>query len=379
MHLKTATRTLTHEMLARPDHDELAREKFVLSLKGSLRSGLGKAPRAAFEHRVLPAFQKEYGAAPASLEDLRDPMAREPLHQMWSALSRSAQDLMWHAVGASIERAAPRMETLARKLRTSNRKLASLMLNPSVKMPEYIGHIDVHGQPGGYEQNGSADDIIAGALYESGGNLYSRGVAIGRHDSKAGCLIGYLQEHHANLRPTRILDMGCSAGGASVPYAEAFPEAEVHAIDIGAGLLRYAHARAESLRFPVHFSQRNAEETGFPDGHFDLIVSHNLFHEVSRRSGPRIFEECHRLLRPGGAVLHLDIPAQRHRFDLLDQFVGDWQTWHNAEPCWPVYVTMDARAELEAAGFPEQTIEVLDRPKVDGPGHWFLFGARKEN
>lgn len=377
MPLKTATRTLTHEMLARPDHDELAREKFVLSLKGGIRRGLGGAPRKAFEDRALPALQKESGEAPSSIEDLRAPMAREPLYQTWSALMRSAQDMMWDAVGTSIERDAPRMEALARKQRQSNRKLGSLMLNAAVKMPEYIGHIDIHGQPGGYEQDESPDDIVAGAFYESGGNLYSRGVAIGRHDSKAGCLIAYLREHHADLKPKRILDMGCSAGSASVPYAEAFPEAEVHAIDIGAGMLRYAHARAESLGFPVHFSQRNAEDTGFPDGHFDLIVSHNLFHEVSRRGGPRILKECHRLLRPGGAVFHLDIPAQRHRMDLLDQFVGDWQTYYNSEPCWPAYVTMDAHAELEAAGFAKDTIDVLDRPKVDGPGHWFIFGARK--
>ena len=377
MPLKTATRTLTHEVLAQPDHDELAREKFVLSLKGGIRHGLGKAPRAAYERHALPAFQKKHGAAPASVEDLRAAMAREPLYQTWSALMRSAQDMMWDAVGASIERDAPRMEARARKLRQSNRKLGSLMLNPSVKMPEYIGHIDIHGQPGGYEQDESAEDIIAGAFYESGGNLYSRGAAIGQHDSKAGCLIAYLQEHHADLRPGRILDMGCSAGGASLPYAEAFPDAEVHAIDIGAGMLRYAHARAESLGFPVRFAQRNAEETGFPDGHFDLVVSHNLFHELSRRSERRVLTECRRLLQPGGAVFHLDIPAQRHRVDLLDQFVGDWQTWHNAEPCWPAYATMDARAGLEAAGFAEQSIEVLDRPKVDGPGHWFIFGARK--
>ena len=82
-------------------------------------------------------------------------------------------------------------------------------------------------------------------------------------------------------------------------------------------------------------------------------------------------------LQPGGAVFHLDIPAQRHRVDLLDQFVGDWQTWHNAEPCWPAYATMDARAELAAAGFARGAIEILDRPKVDGPGHWFIFGARR--
>ena len=377
MRLKTATRTLSHEVLARPNHDELGRERFVLSLKSHLGRKVAKGNRRIFEAHVVPRLPRKTNGSPVGLEDIREPMSREPYYQMWSSLSRSAQDMMWVAVGASIERDLPRMEAAGRRLRASNRTLGSLRLDRSVRVPEYIGHIDVHGQPGGYELDDGEDDLCAGALYESGGNLYSRGVAIGRHDSKAGCLIGFLRERHADLEPTRILDIGCSAGGASVPYAEAFPEAQVHAIDVGGGMLRYAHARAESLGFPVHFSQRNAEATGYPDGHFDLVVSHNLFHEVSRRSGRRILRECQRLLRPGGAVFHLDIPAQRHRFDLLDQFISDWQTYYNAEPCWPAYVTMDARAELEAAGFPAQTIEVLDRPKVDGPGHWFIFGAVK--
>ena len=59
-----------------------------------------------------------------------------------------------------------------------------------------------------------------------------------------------------------------------------YPNAEVHAIDIGAPLLRYAHARAEALGKKVHFSQQNAEHTHFPDGSFDLIVSHIFPHEI---------------------------------------------------------------------------------------------------
>ncbi|MCL6753034.1 methyltransferase domain-containing protein [Nostoc sp. CCCryo 231-06] len=61
-----------------------------------------------------------------------------------------------------------------------------------------------------------------------------------------------------------------SIGNSTLPYVDGFPDAEVHAIDVGAPMLRYAHARAESLGKRVHFSQQNAEQTNFPDESFDL-------------------------------------------------------------------------------------------------------------
>ena len=123
----------------------------------------------------------------------------------------------------------------------------------------------VHLQPQGYAYTASAEDVMAGALYEAGGNLYSMGQGMGGDDSKAGAAIRYLSQHRPDFSPRRILDMGCSAGASSVPYAQAFPAAEVHAIDIGAAMLRYAHARAESLAARVHFHQMDCGATRFSD------------------------------------------------------------------------------------------------------------------
>ena len=107
----------------------------------------------------------------------------------------------------------------------------------------------------------------------------------------------------------RILDMGCAIGNSTLPWSKAFPEAEIHGIDVGAPVLRYAHARAEAKDAGIHFSQQNAERTDFPDESFDLIVSHIMLHETSHSAMPRIFAECKRLLKPGGVMLHLEIPS----------------------------------------------------------------------
>ncbi len=375
--LKTADRKCPHEMLAQANHDELAHEYFTLSLKLQLGKSFGAGNRLLYDKRAKPAFAKKHGHAPKTLDDVHEAMNGEPYRQMYASLQVSAQDMMWDAVNMSIERELPRMEDVARHSRQSNSKLGSLMLDPSVEMPAYIGHIDIHRQPMGYEHNENDDDVVAGALYESGGNLYSRGVAIGKHDSKAACLIGFLEETYSDLKPKRILDMGCSAGSATVPYAEAWPKAEVYGIDIGGGMLRYAHARAESLGHAVHFEQMNTTKTRYPDGFFDRVVSHNLFHEVTARDLRGTLAECFRITRPGGVVAHLDLPFRNEEKDLFEQYAGDFQTWYNAEPCWRVYANMDHAGELAAAGFAKKNITTTYRARKDGPGAWWIFAARR--
>src|SRR3546814_1978974 len=86
-----------------------------------------------------------------------------------------------------------------------------------------------------------------------------RGITAG--DSKALAAIAWLRAYRPGWEPRNILDMGCAAGGASTVYPAHFPHAEVHAVDLGASMLRYAHARAESIGVPVHFHQRSEEHT----------------------------------------------------------------------------------------------------------------------
>ncbi|NQV80098.1 MAG: class I SAM-dependent methyltransferase [Alphaproteobacteria bacterium] len=375
--LKTADRKCPHPMLAQANHDELAHEHYALSLKLLLGRNFGPGSRKIFEQKAAPAYAKEHGHEPASIDDVRDAMKGEPYEKMVSALQVAAQRIMWNAVSTSIERELPRLEETARHSRQSNRKRGSLMLNPDVAMPAYIGHIDIHHQPDGYELNDHDDDVLAGALYESGGNLYSRGVAIGKNDSKAACLIGFLEETYPTLKPKRILDLGCSAGSATVPYAEAWPDTEVYGIDIGGGMLRYAHARAESLGLPVHFEQMNTTATHYPDGFFDLVVSHNLFHELTAADNKGTLKECYRITKPGGVVAHLDLPFKNAEKDLFTQYQGDFQTFNNAEPCWRVYANMDHTGALAQAGFAKDNITTTYRARKDGPGAWLIFAAER--
>jgi ubiquinone/menaquinone biosynthesis C-methylase UbiE len=104
----------------------------------------------------------------------------------------------------------------------------------------------------------------------------------------------------------RILDLGCSCGQLTVALKERFPEAEVWGIDVGGPMVRYAHMRARGIGSEVHFAQRLAEDTGFPDNHFDIVTANILFHEVTADAAKQIVKETARVLRPGGVFYPVD-------------------------------------------------------------------------
>ena len=167
----------------------------------------------------------------------------------------------------------------------------SLTLNPNVGLPPYLTAVDIHCMPGNYTTELAEDDVFAGALYDRGVYVYFMG-GLGSYNQVVGeQLLAYINQSQPGFQPKRILDMGCSVGHSTLPYTAAYPEAEIHAIDVGAAMLRYAHGRAESLGCKVHFSQQNAEHTDFADESFDLVVSHIMMHETSNRAIRNIMQE----------------------------------------------------------------------------------------
>lgn len=363
-------RSVQHELLAQPTADEASRQRFVVALKQHLNRELRPANQQYFEREAVPRFTAEHGHAPATRGEIRAAMYANHGYRTWCTLARTAQELMWESVADPLYRERPRLAEKTRELLSHAR--GSLELDPSFKPPRGVAAIDIHLQPGGYVQNVGDDDVMAGALYEAGGNLYAFGQGIGRNDSKAAAVQAFLREKFPDLKPRRILDMGCSAGSATVPYAQVFTDAEVHGIDVGAAMLRYAHARAEALGAVVHFHQRDVAATGFPDGHFDLVVSHNLMHEIPDATRRAMFAESLRMLSPGGVCVHQDVPLRLANLTPFQQFELSWDQRHNNEPYWEAYGFADVRTEMLAAGFPEDTLYVGHLPQRSGSLPWFI-------
>jgi SAM-dependent methyltransferase len=345
--------------LPKANHDERARQEFTKSLKQFVQQGLLPGLGPVFQNRAAKAFEREHGKPPADRWDIRKSMVKDIYFQHYAATNRIAQELLWESVIGSIERQLPEMEAAAQSL--SAQSAGTLESDTGFDVPRYVSAIDIHCMPGGYCSEADGNDIAQGALYDRGVYLYAMGYMGPNNDDMGRSVCNYVNRKLKGFLPNSILDMGCTVGHSTVPYKEIFPEADVTGIDVGGPCVRYAHARAKALGQDVHFMQRSAEDTGYAAESFDLIVSHILLHETSGQAMPRIFRECHRLLKPGGYMIHADLPP----FDKVDpfsQFILDNETYYNNEPFWGAMRDKDQIRMAADAGFPADSIRFDTAP-----------------
>ena len=86
--------------------------------------------------------------------------------------------------------------------------------------------------------------------------------------------------------------------------------------------------------------------------------------------------QAERLLRPGGIMLHIEVPVRRK--DPLDQFLWNWDATNNNEPFWSTLAEMDLMAPAVEAGFPAETVFEAEIPtQYFKDGGWLAYGARK--
>ncbi len=331
-----------------PTHDEQARQDFVSAWRAHLAAHIQTGNKALYESGPKPRFIEQHGREPESLYEVRELMVRQPQYQFWSAMQRRSQEMMWQSVALPALRQRQQLIEDFRAHRDSPASLGSLTLNPTMPIPDYHLAADIHIQPGGYHSDTCADDVTAGVIYETGLPIYIGGAMGPESDRLGDMLVSFLRQQAPDLRPARILDMGCAVGNSTLPWVKAYPDSEVYAIDVAAPCLRYAHARAEEKGQRVHFSQQNAESTDFPDQHFDLVVSHIMLHETSTKALENILTESRRLLRRGGIMAHLEIPRGDGPFD---QFMTSWETYNNNEHFARLITHIDLPSVALAAGF----------------------------
>ena len=162
------------------------------------------------------------------------------------------------------------------------------------------------------------------------------------------------------------------------------------AADIGAPVLRTAHARSEALGLAVHYSQQDAEHTNFKAGSFDLITSSMFLHETARKAVHNIVKECYRLLAPGGIMVHVEQPPFAWAKSPFDQMTRDWDTHNNNEPFWGTLHDSSPATWLTEAGYDREMVRsVWTRRNANGVPEFVpagiesritgaqLFGARK--
>jgi SAM-dependent methyltransferase len=365
-------RDVNHALLPPLTAEDRSRQRMVVALKRTINARLRPRNLELYRTWGEPQFVARHGRAPQSRSEIAEAFQAVPRYRLWSAMNRKAQEMIWLAAGEPLVRDAARRADIADSLPL----LGSLTLDPAFDPPAEIADIDIHLQPGGYAFDQGEQDTLAGALYEAGGNIFAFGQGVGRNDSKAGAVIRHLEAAHPGFEPKRILELGCSAGAATCAWAAHYPDAEVHGVDIGAAMLRYAHQRARALNVAVHFHQGDAARlTQFADASFDLVVSHNLLHEIGREQRRAMMAEAVRVTRPGGLVLHQDVPIRFVDNDVA-RVERAWDTNYNGEAFWDIYAADDLVADMHAAGLPADAVRELRLGQIDGTAGWYLLEGR---
>jgi ubiquinone/menaquinone biosynthesis C-methylase UbiE len=371
----------THPLIAAPNHDELVEQLFVRDLKLFVMQRL-EPVQGQIAAQLLAATDPRASNSPVAR--LREQM--EPLEsfQAWLDIKRESQRQLWQSVGDSVARQADQLEQLA----VITDPLGSVSVDADFAVPDYISVGDIHLMPGG---NGFDDgSILQGAVMDRGGAVYMLGRNGGMlNDLRGQTAIAHLLTIAPEIAPARILDMGCGIGTSTVPAATAFPQSEIHGIDVGASILRYAHARAEHLGAAVHFSQQSAEQTRFPDDHFDVVFSCVVLHETSPAAMANILAESHRVLKPGGIAIHLEVPLIHEIGNVWQELSSELEAQFNNEPNWRGALSADYAQLMAAAGFTDvqvgyqsTAIDARTAPKVFKPESdgvfrsWFVTSGR---
>jgi ubiquinone/menaquinone biosynthesis C-methylase UbiE len=252
----------------------------------------------------------------------------------------SIQHLTWAGTKQFFD---SKREALVAELRAAEKQgPGTLELRPDMHVPDYAKH-EIHIMPGGY-----VGDALSGYIYHYGTLNFHMG-----HNNQ-----DEVQTAFAAAAPTptdgkvrRILDLGTSAGQSAVAFKRRYPDAEVWGIDVGGPMVHYAHMRATKMGVDVNFRQGLAEDTGFPDGYFDMVASRIVLHEVPNAKNTQIMKEIARVLRPGGTYYPVDFftdnPPPK---DAYGRFRRWWDHRWNGEVWALQHMDYDLTGDLESFG-----------------------------
>jgi SAM-dependent methyltransferase len=330
---------LQHAMKAEPTPDEAARGRFVSGIRSLILNDLAADLNHAYHARAVPKFRAAHGRDPATSGDAHKAMRGDPAFNIYSSMRVQAQKMVWASVADGVARDAERLDALAAD--------AKVELKSDFTPPRNASAIDVHLMPGSYT---GGTGMAAGATYDRGLAVFSMGLMGANLDDIGLSMAGYIRARYPDFAPTAMLDIGCTIGHNSLPWKQAFPNAELIASDVAAPGLRYGAARAELQGVDARFVQMASDDLDLPDASVDLVFSSMFLHELPKKVRGKTISEAYRVLRPGGLMLHMELPPNGQMAP-FEAFYLDWDSYYNNEPYYKGYRDEDPAALCAGGGF----------------------------
>jgi len=179
-----------------------------------------------------------------------------------------------------------------------------------------------------------------------------------------------LRELQIPENPT-VLDVGCGTGISTFELMKRV-KGRFFGIDISQKMIDLAREKALALGFSnVEFSKGDAEQLGFPESSFDLIISNLVFHWVQNKQ--KALKEMFRVLKPRGQVALL-FNAGPHYKEALEIYTRI----RNRHPEYPIpdmlkVISLEEAHELfDEAGFQKTRIFAIHQLSYVDPSMFLL-------
>ena len=147
--------------------------------------------------------------------------------------------------------------------------------------------------------------------------------------------------------PQKIVDIGCSVGMSTIAMQSTYPQAQITGIDLSPYFLTVANYRHgdENIQW-VHAA---AEHTYLPAASYDLVSLFLICHELPQTATLEIFQEAHRLLKPGGHIAIMDMNPASEIYSQMPPYI--LTLLKSTEPYLDQYFSLDIDLALQTTGF----------------------------
>ena len=345
---------LQHSLTLNKNLDQRARERFTSSMRAWVLTDLAAQMQADYVQASA-----ETNDSHESGEAVHEFLKERGLFKWYSSLRCATQELVWQSVLRAIESDPDSIQNISAAATPTHG--GSLTLDDSIDLPEYIDTMDVHLMPGNY-QGGHSQGAEAGVVYDNGLDVFSFGVMGKNLDDIGHSMANFTRLKWPELNPKLIVDVGCTIGHNTVPWKQTFPDAEVHGLDAASPCLQYGHARAEAMGVPIAFKQALCDALPYSDNSVDVVFSSMFLHELPTPVIKAFFNEAHRVLKPGGVLINMELPPN-DALGAYDAFYLDWDCFYNNEPFYKDFRDLSYSGLCSDAGFAEQDFFQATMPR----------------
>jgi len=207
------------------------------------------------------------------------------------------------------------------------------------------------------------DERSVEAFYNQLSPRYSEAIqrCVPRYAEMLRTLIDYIPY---DLRPRRIVELGCGGGDLSALIAERYPKAEIHLVDLASEMIETCRRRFSGA-LQLRYHTRDFAQIEFEGGSIDLVVSSIAIHHLDDAAKQAVFRKVATWLGDGGVLAYSDqfrgasdeISAthlQRWREEAFRQGCSaeEWDGWMRHQDDHDHHATLEAHVGwLRAAGF----------------------------